>query len=292
MRSNSTIESFRAKWENNPSLAFAETLREGSEILDWILRRNGFTDKSALQGYLKCKQRILDAGCGNGRVTALLRENSPDDSKIVAIDVSSSLVAKRNLSGYKNIRVYKRNILGHLKGLGQFDFIYCQEVLHHVSVPLDAFLNLSSLLAPHGEIAIYVYRIKAPIREFVDDYIRQKVTRLPYREAIEVCKDIAKIGQTLSQLNIKITVPQIDVIGVEAGEYDIQRFLYHFFMKCFWNPDLTFDENAAINYDWYHPQVAARFTLEEVREWFSHARLSIVQEHVDPYGITMRGRRE
>ena len=37
-----TSKSFREKWENNPQLAFAETLREGSDIFRWILGRNGF----------------------------------------------------------------------------------------------------------------------------------------------------------------------------------------------------------------------------------------------------------
>ncbi|MCS6947726.1 MAG: hypothetical protein NZM12_08940 [Steroidobacteraceae bacterium] len=46
-----------------------------------------------------------------------------------------------------------------------------------------------------------------------------------------------------------------------------------------------------INYDWYHPQLASRHTLEEVVGWFHEAGLDIVQEHTDFYGITLRGRR-
>jgi SAM-dependent methyltransferase len=286
MRAQSTIESFKAKWENNPDLAFAETLREGSKIPNWILERNGFADKNALREYLKTKRSILDAGCGNGRVTALLRENCSDQATIVAIDISSASIAGRNLSRYKNIKGCKKDILG------RFDFIYCQEVLHHVSDPLKAFLNLCSLLTPDGEIAIHVYRKKAPIREFVDDYIRGKMKGMPYEEAIKMREGITQLGKLLTRLDTRIAVPDIDVIGIEAGEYDVQRFLCHFITKCFWNPDLTFDENTAINYDCYHPQIAARLTVEEVREWFSQAALSIVHEHADHYGITMRGRKQ
>jgi hypothetical protein len=82
----------------------------------------------------------------------------------------------------------------------------------------------------------------------------------------------------------------VDILEIEEGEYDLQRFIYHFFMKCFWNPNLTFQENAAINYDWYHPQIATRHRLEEVREWFWQAKLKIVHENVDFYGITVRGK--
>jgi hypothetical protein len=79
------------------------------------------------------------------------------------------------------------------------------------------------------------------------------------------------------------------VLGIEAGEYDVQRLIYHFFLKCFWNPDLEFEANAAINYDWYHPQLCSRHTVEEVRSWFDAAELTVVHSLVDHYGITMRG---
>lgn len=63
-------------------------------------------------------------------------------------------------------------------------------------------------------------------------------------------------------------------------------------MKCFWNPELDFNENAVINYDWYHPQLCSRHTPEEVRQWFERAGPRVVHECVDFYGITMRGRRD
>ena len=51
-----------------------------------------------------------------------------------------------------------------LSSLGKFDFIYCQEVLHHTTNPFFAFKNLVNLVAPEGEIAIYVYK-KRPQQE-------------------------------------------------------------------------------------------------------------------------------
>ena len=60
-----------------------------------------------------------------------------------------------------------------------------------------------------------------------------------------------RAGKALSELSTRVTVPDVPVIGLEAGEYHVQRLIYHLFLKCFWNPDLAFDENAAINYDWY-----------------------------------------
>jgi len=290
----STLETFKDKWENNSQLAFEETLREGSDIFGWILKRNGFETPDELREYLKNKTRILDAGCGNGRVTALLRRYAPQTAEIVGIDLVSSEIARQNLEAQQlsyNVVILKRDLLGDLGDLGKFNFVYCQEVLHHIPEPERGFQNLCKLLSPGGEIAIYVYKRKAPIREFVDDYVREKVSCLPYAEALQVCKEITELGRVLSQTEISIRVPKVEVLEIEEGVYDLQRFIYHFFMKCFWNPNLTFQENAAINYDWYHPQIATRHTIEEVKEWFMQEDLSILHEHIDYYGITVRGKR-
>lgn len=162
MTVGNTPQSFFDKWSKNASAFYAETLREGSDTQLWILQRNGYAIPQAWAERLATCARVLDAGCGNGRVTALLRQLAPAQS---------------------------------------------------------------------------------------------------------------------------------EVLGVEAGEYDVQRLLYHFFAKCYWNPDLSEHENVLINYDWYHPQIATRHTLEEVEAWFARAGLKVVHTHVDFYGITARGRR-
>jgi len=288
-----TADSFRDKWEKNTNLAFSETLREGSDIFSWILNRNGFSNSQELAKFLESKRRVLDAGCGNGRVTALLRQYScAESTEIVGIDLVSSNVARKNLGQFENVFVYERDLLGDLSDLGEFDFIYCQEVLHHTEDPQAAFHNLCNVLAPGGEIAIYVYKKKAPAREFVDDYIREEISKLPYTEAIAVCEQITELGKSLSEYKLKINVPQVDALEISAGEYDLQRFIYHFFAKCFWNPELSYGDNVAINYDWYHPQLSTRHTLDEVREWFSSGGLKIIHESEDFYGITTRGTNE
>jgi SAM-dependent methyltransferase len=290
--SDNTARSFHDKWEQNPTLALEQTLDERSDIFRWILGRNGFRDAGELCAFLAGKTRVLDAGCGNGRVTALLRAHSePATTEIVGIDLVAADVARANLVQAPNVKVLQKDLLGDLSDLGRFDFIYCQEVLHHTSDPERAFRNLAALLAPGGEIAIYVYAKKAPVREFVDDYVRARVAQLPYEEVIRVSEQITALGKNLAEAKVEVEVPDIPVLGIVGGRYDVQRFVYHFFMKCFWNPELDFHDNAVINYDWYHPQLCSRHTPEEVRNWFSSAGLNVTHEFVDFYGITMRGRR-
>ncbi len=288
---DNTRHSFKDKWERNPHLALDQTLEEGRDINRWILTRNGFASKAELTAYLATKRRILDAGCGNGRVTALLRScSSVERTEVVAFDLVAADVAKHNLAGYERIDVREGDLLGDLSGLGRFDFIYCQEVLHHTADPERAFRNLCTLLEPGGEIAVYVYKQKAPVREFVDDFVRARISGLAYEDAMKAAEQITALGKVLSDLRTDVDIPAVDVLEIPAGRYDLQRFLYHFFMKCFWNPELSFRDNAVINYEWYHPQLCSRHTVEEVRSWFQRAGLHVIQEHLDFYGITMRGR--
>src|SRR5262245_21190442 len=291
-RPEQTSKSFKDKWEQNPQLAFAETLREGSDIFQWILNRNGFSSTAEFERWLSARTRVLDAGCGNGRVTALLRRHTPPATRVVGVDLTSADVARSNLAGMEGVSVFAADLLGDLSAIGSFDLIYCQEVLHHTSDPRAAFLNLVQRLAARGKIAIYVYKIKAPLREHTDDYLRERISNLDYAEALAAMRQVTAFGKALSELGAKVTVPEVTLLGIEAGEYDVQRLIYHFFLKCFWNPPLSFDENAATNYDWYHPQLCTRHTVEEVEEWFREAGLDIVHRFVDYYGITMRGVRK
>lgn len=287
-----TKQSFSDKWSKNADCAFEQTITEGTDIFNWILTRNGFASSAQLRDFLSGKKRILDAGCGNGRVTALLRKYSDEaKTEVVGIDLVAADIARKNLADAKNMRFEMKDLLGDLGDLGKFDFIYCQEVLHHTSDPEGAFNNLTKRLDDDGEIAIYVYKQKAPIREFVDDFVRNRIADLPYDDAYRACEQITMLGKALADAKIKIEVPDVDLLEIKGGEYDLQRFVYHFFMKCFWNDELSMNDNVVINYDWYHPQLCSRHTVEEIREWFEKANLCIVQECVDFYGITVRGKK-
>lgn len=287
-----TRKSFHDKWSKNADCAFEQTITEGTDIFNWILTRNGFAHPDELRGFLADKKRILDAGCGNGRVTALLRKYSDTSAtEIAGIDLVAADIARQNLQGVRNVSFAARDLLGDLIDLGKFDFIYCQEVLHHTADPARAFSNLAGLLDRNGEIAIYVYKKKAPVREFVDDYVRDRIAGLEYEEACKACEQITALGKMLAEQKVAIRVPDVDLLEIKGGEYDMQRFLYHFFMKCFWSGELGWNENVVVNYDWYHPQLCSRHTLDEVRVWFSKAGLEVVHECVDFYGITVRGRK-
>lgn len=285
-----TAQSFRDNWEKNIQAFFGETLRSGLDTQNWILARNGFASADEFSSHLSDRRHILDAGCGNGRLTALLRTLAPEVADILGIDLVAADVAGENFKHVPRTHFETRDLTTNLSSLGQFDFIYCQEVLHQTADPVRSFNNLCEILSSNGEIAIYVYKEKAPTREFVDDYVRDQISGMSYKAAMAHSAQITDFGRALVEANLKVKVPQVDVLGIEAGEYDVQRLLYHFFAKCYWNPDVSYEENALVNYYWYHPQVATLHTSQEVETWFDQAGLKIEHRCVDFYGITIRGR--
>ena len=291
-KKNNTEKSFSDKWKKNPSMFFNDILNQNSNTFNWILKRNGFNNIDDFSTYLNSRNVILDAGCGNGRIIALMDSLLPKDHEKIfhGIDLVAHDVAKANFVNQQNMHFSYADLTdkNSLKDLPKFDFIYCQEVLHHTSDPKKSFLNLVNLLNDDGEIAIYVYKKKATMREFADDNIRNKISELEYTQALELMRPITELGKILSDLNLKIDVPEIKLLDIPEGQYDLQRFMYHFFLKCYWNDELSSTECDVINYDWYHPQLCSRHTFDEVSDWILDAGLKIQHAYEDHYGITMR----
>jgi trans-aconitate 2-methyltransferase len=93
-------------------------------------------------------RRILDAGCGSGRVTELLIERFPD-AEIVAVDASDAMVAQaRSRLG---IEVLRRDLLSPL-GIDPVDVVFSNAVFHWIDDHDALFRNLASVLRPGGQL--------------------------------------------------------------------------------------------------------------------------------------------
>jgi SAM-dependent methyltransferase len=288
-----TKYSFQEKWKSSHDFQSGGIESFDKSTLNWILTRNGFNSLDEFSQFLKRFPVLLDAGCGNGRVLGLIADLSNEEQQLFGIDLAAADIARENLRNQANVVVEQADLMDFqsLESVCRPDFIYCQEVLHHTSSPQTSFENLVRLLNTNGEIAIYVYKEKAPIREFTDDYVRDQIMGLDHKEATELMSQFAELGRVLSILELEVDIPEVSLLGIRAGRYDIQRFIYHHFLKCYWNAELSHRDNTMINFDWYHPSLCYRHTVEEVRGWFDDCNLEIVQECVDEYGITMRGKK-
>jgi SAM-dependent methyltransferase len=288
-----TKESFAKKWESSSQYQTGGSAEFDADTLNWLHTRNGFANLADFGNYISQFKVILDAGCGNGRILGLMRDLVSDSTALYGLDFAAADIARVNLEK-KVSEIFDADLTDKstLEHIPRADFIYCQEVLHHTSDPALSFANLVNLLASGGEIAIYVYKQKAPVREFTDDFVRSLISDLSYEDAMNLTMDFAMFGKALSDLNISVRVPELRLLGIEAGTYPVQRLLYHFFVKCYWNPELSYEENNMVNFDWYHPSLCSRHTVEEVHEWFAINELEILHSYVDEYGITVRGKKK
>ncbi|GAB4224549.1 MAG: class I SAM-dependent methyltransferase [Stanieria sp.] len=109
--------------------------------------------------------RILDAGCGTGSGTDYLIHLNPE-ADIVAIDLSEKAleVAQERCQRSGAIALHPKSVEFHHLKLeeatqlpGEFDFINCVGVLHHLPDPIKGIQALAAKLAPGGLLHIFVY---------------------------------------------------------------------------------------------------------------------------------------
>jgi SAM-dependent methyltransferase/uncharacterized protein YbaR (Trm112 family) len=283
-----TAEAFSTKWQRAPDFGHEEKSR--AFYVDWYLERYHFQTLDALRDFLRGTVRILDAGTGNGRDTRLYADHSTAD--VVGVDISRAIdSAYRHLSGYPNAHLVQADLTQLPFPAGFFDFVACDQVLHHTRNTEESFHKLAAHVAPGGGLAIYVYRKKAVLREMADDYLRGHTSTMNDAEAWQLAEQLTELGRALSEPGAMVTVPSVPALGIAAGTYDVQRFIYWHLLKCYWNPALSYGDSVITNFDWYRPRYAYRHTADEVRRWFADAGFELVTFDECDSGISVRGRR-
>ncbi|MCI7765136.1 MAG: hypothetical protein MSH45_01730 [Helicobacter sp.] len=132
-----------------------------------------------------------------------------------------------------------------------------------------------------GELACYVYAKKALPRELLDDYFRIKCKELSKRELWEMSEQLSELGKKLQNLNIEFEAPDIPLLGIKGGKYDLQRFIYWNFIKCFYNEELGWDTSVVTNFDWYSPSNAKRYAQEEFKKMGEDNCMKLLYLHVE-----------
>jgi SAM-dependent methyltransferase len=284
-----TQQSFSAKWKRIPDFGHEDASRE--IYVNWYLQRYGFGTIERLREFLADKRTVLDAGTGLGRDALLYGENTP--GQVFALDMSESIdFAYQHVGHLPNVHLLQADLTALPFREGFFDYVASDQVLHHTPNTARSFKYLTGYLAPGAQIAVYVYKKKAPIREFSDDYLRRHYTQSSEEECYAFSRAITRLGKALSDLKIELNVPEdIPLLGISAGRQNLQRFIYWNMLKCYWNDSLDFETNVMTNFDWYHPRYAHRHTAEEVRNWCQETGLEIVHFDEIESGISVRARK-
>jgi len=268
---------FSDKWKEADEYKNIEKLYDFQ--YEWFLSLYGFKNEIDLANFLKDKKTIIDTGCGLGYKAAWFAKLAPH-ATVLGIDISdAAMIAAKNFKQYPNLFFYRGDIAQTNLKEGTMDFTVCDQVIMHTEVPEKTFAHLSSITSQGGEFACYVYSKKALPRELVDDYFRIATHKISKEDMWQFSEQLTELGKRLSELNVKFISPDIPLLGIKGGEYDIQRFIYWNFLKCFWKEDWGFDLSKSTNFDWYAPSNAKRFSKDEFISMINENHLESVYFH-------------
>lgn len=281
-----TQETFGFKWKLEDTFNSEASL---TRVKTW-LRERYKSPHEWLQKIPGMCPVILDAGCGAGLGAFEYWGTELNNVKYYGIDISEAVdvARKRYLErGYTKGTFLQETIDDLPFKEPMFDVIFSEGVLHHTDNTEKTFKHLCQFLKKEGLFMFYIYRKKGPVREFTDDYIREKMQLLPPQEGWEELKSLSKLGIELGKLDIEINVPEdIKLLEIPSGKINLQRLFYWHVFKAFYDPKLSFDEMHHINFDWYAPKNAHRHTMEEVRQWCDDMGLEIQHEAEELAGLT------
>jgi SAM-dependent methyltransferase len=285
----STGATFSRKWDYVKG--FGHDPATQHTMRAWYLQRYGWADEDALGRFLAGCDRVLDAGCGVGRDVVWYRSHAR--GLVAGVDISTSVEHAAAAAGPDAGILFAQADLARLPfAPAYFDFVACDQVLHHTHDPRASFRHLVSKVRPGGVLAFYVYRVKGPIREFCDDHLRALAVKMPEAEALRLAAALTTFGKALTEQHLTIEIPEaIPELGIAAGQFDLQRWLYWNVFKAYYNADWDWQANVMTNHDWYRPQTAFRYTPEEMRRWIAEEGLEVLHEDLGDAGLSYRCRR-
>jgi trans-aconitate 2-methyltransferase len=102
---------------------------------------------------LEGHETVLDAGCGSGRVTAVLLERLPQGS-VVAVDAAPSMIeqARERFASEPRVRVLDPVSLTDLELPEPVDAVFSNAVFHHIEDHDSLFARLHAALRPRGRL--------------------------------------------------------------------------------------------------------------------------------------------
>jgi len=141
------------------------------------------------KGHLKKGQAVLDIGCGNGRLLAMLKEFEPN---YLGIDNSEKLIIEAQKK-WPESHFEVMDILDLSKLKKQYDIVILVATLHHIpsaKFRLQALENVYSVLKPGGKLLMTNWNLLQ--KRYIKYIIKYNLLKIaePNKEVIEGVKAI------------------------------------------------------------------------------------------------------
>lgn len=286
-----TREMFGFKWTQEDTFTRPESL---ALMNGWLEERYGRVADAAWWDEYGERPLVVDLGCGAGVSGREMFGPMGDRVRYLGVDLTPAVeVAQRRFhEAGLDAGFLQADLTTVPLAPGSVDVIFSEGVLHHTDSTEGALKAVVPLLRPGGRILFYVYRKKSLLREYADDAIREQLQAMSPEDAWAALEPLTHLGIQLGKLGVDLEVPEdIDVLGMKAGTFDLQRWFYYNIAKAYYDPEMTFGEMHHINFDWYAPKNAFRQSEEEVRAWCAEADLEIESEQIHLSGITITARK-
>jgi tRNA (cmo5U34)-methyltransferase len=102
-------------------------------------------------------KRVLDLGCGDGRLAAVVLEARPQATEAVGLDSSAPMLdlARQRFEGDARVTLIEHDLTGALPDLGAFDVVVSGFAIHHLAHERkrSLFAEVSEVLRPGGVFA-------------------------------------------------------------------------------------------------------------------------------------------
>ena len=255
IRNKNTFRFFDYKWKKVPD--WGNITYE--KYVKWYLNRYKYQNLHNLKKFLKNKNNILEAGCGLARDTILFAKLNKK-SNIYACDQSpiAIKIAKKYTKKYNNVSVFRQDITKKFKKTIKYDFISCDQVLHHTPDPKKTLNNLFSILNKNGYLNFFVCKKKNNYREFLDNHIMNSFKDKSPEELWDFAVEVTKFAKTLHNLKIK------NVKFNNKKYSNLQLFFHYNSFRAWYDPKINFNLSVSSNYDWFSNN--PRYSMKDVKK--------------------------
>ena len=216
--------------------------------------------------------RILDAGCGSGKLTAELAARHPT-ATVVGVDINPAIAevyaASRRLP---NLHIVHGSIFELPFPNGSFGIVWCNGVIHHTGNTRGAFDGLTRVVRAGGQLFVWVYQRKfSPLVALRMVLLPLGLTRWRHEFLYRLCQ--------------AISVPTwlaVQVLRVVNGTKVAQRHTHARILT----RKRGYRELTLTWFDVLSPKFRDTYTEDELRSWFRDSNFDNLRAYWWPVGIT------